>query len=247
MDDVTNYKLTEFDLLWMEIESYLNPEYLKNQISAGESDKVILQKYSKQIYILNSAFKKIQLYELYFSEFYPVSEKISNQSALEHHIHAYLSDLYRLRNAIKKFIEFIVKNSESENLNMKDLEGKMRQIIDSKFKSAAEIRAAHVHANINFKNNLNERSRLLISMKQILPLTKKIQKDGAMDYLKNESNKAFDEAKKENIKMAKDNTNALFDLINIVFTTFENYLYSRLKIKPIFRNQITGLSSTSDE
>ncbi len=188
------------------------PEILKDEykkLFMGERENVdsgMVKEYFEILIRIKSALEKVQKYPLYFNEFYPNSELITREEALEHNIHALLQDIYILREKILTFLNILKKDLLKISANKKEIDEALEfiknQVIVS-FENATNTRNTHTHGKTSFSDYNVTISGTMQSMLKG-PLPEEWNQEKAREMLTRKSEEAFASAKKDWIERAEN-------------------------------------------
>lgn len=132
--------LSHPNLLKLNIEIRKNKEVYRNEQ---------VEKYKELLQSVSWFLRKAKKYQLYFEEFYSKSPLIPDHEALEHHVHAYIEDLYALREKLLRLSNTVKNDVKKIHPNNKQLidnfEIRAQKIIDV-FSVITSTRVPHVHA-----------------------------------------------------------------------------------------------------
>jgi len=104
----------------------------------------LLDLYKSRLYELKVIYEKLQKYPTYFTSFYN-SEVISNEDALEYHIHSFLADVYTYREKIAGLLGLMQNKIPAEYVEDKRSLDDIRKIILNNFEPITSIRKNHTH------------------------------------------------------------------------------------------------------
>lgn len=232
-----------FDVISFEIQIYLDPKIYNGDVDTSHVNKKRLEKYRDMIHSVTQSFRKVRRYVLFFAEFYPPTENITKQEALEHHIHSYLQDLTLLSNKIEVLLNNL-KNDlqsevvESDRQGLRDFLDEAKAFILKAFKGVKENRNPHHHQGHRFLDPDVVRSQSIQTMIQKDSPFLSYLKEGAKEHLEEEANKSFESAKKEWCEMAEENDRKITELIERVFLSMEDMLYKYLSIEPVIMTKL---------
>lgn len=220
-----------------DILAHLHPETLnephKSKINIQNCDKEKLDKYQQCLFSIKIVYDKILKYELYFSEFYPQTDKITNLEALKHHFHAYLEDLDRLRNKIITFLGLLKNDLKKISLNEREIDQVLKQFIEKiekTFKRVKDHRHPHHHAGFDFlDSNLVEAEGRSFLLQEGLFLQDRLN----VETLRKEELEFFEKAKNNWITQAQKNNKQIYGLVDMTFQRNRNFIYKVLKINSI--------------
>lgn len=230
-----------FEVIAMELVMHLNPDKAKVKIDTKSLDTKSLNKYLKRINALTRAFRKVQRYELFFSEFYPKTEEITPEEALDHHRQAYITDLMTLRDSIMSLINDLKKDIQTVATNKAEMRTFFEECVSVTFKhfdKVAKRRNLLVHGQESFLDENIEHAKLmknLIQLAKILP--EQVDQSHNGIYQK-AAEASFQKGKDEQCRIAKNNNEEIGKIINALFISLEDPLYRYLQIRPIIRDQI---------
>lgn len=232
---------SDFEMLQLEIQAHLQPEIMTTKPDVEGLDKKLLERYGTLIHVLNQAFKKVQRYELIFTEFYPNTPNITVHEALEHHIHAYLADISILRNAINRLLGSLkndVLKIASNKDEMSEFFKQCLKVTHKRFNEATEHRDAHAHAETRFLDpDLTRSSGLQMLTKEGTPMRDMIKPE-AIEGLVKDAEESLQRSKERWQDMAKRNAEGLAKMMDALFISMEHPIYKCLKIKPILREKL---------
>ena len=105
--------------------------------------------YFEQLIEFNSAIEKVEKYALYFKSFYPKSDEITEEEAMEHHWHSYMQDIYIVKvrgvaviGSMKNDLpRYPIGNPELAVLLLDHL----KKNLERGLKSASDFRGGHTH------------------------------------------------------------------------------------------------------
>lgn len=181
--------------------------------------------YFEKLIELHLAIDKIERYEIYFSEFYPNSEKINEAEAIEYHWHSYIHDFYILQERSIKIIGSLKNDiSRYEIANPEDardaLEHLKQQIVNS-LKKASEIRTKLSHDFTVRDLNLTKAKTLQVLKQQNQELGLDIKKiDERYEGL-------IKGSKKEYVEMAAHNKKGMLEMKSFFAPRF-GYIFASL-------------------
>ncbi|MFH0840527.1 MAG: hypothetical protein V1865_00870 [bacterium] len=233
--------LNNFDLLRSSISLYLYPELLKldnkDKIDVSNIDKNKLQKYNIQLLSIGHVYNKIKRYDIFFSEFYPNNEdKISNAEALDHHIHAYLEDLDRLRDKIIHFLQTLKKDLKIIAINKneagKSFDKAVKDVLKI-FKQVSKYRVPHHHRGVQFLDSDLVDSSGMRTMIDNQEHIKQFLKPGALDIIKQKEIESFKKAKANWVSLANKNKVQVFGFINELFGNISPLIFDYLNISSV--------------
>ncbi len=105
--------------------------------------------YFEEISELDSALRKIEKYSVYFSEFYPDSQKISEAEAIEYHWHSYIQDFYILEERAKTIIGALKNDLPRYDIGNPEVAKRLlchlKDQITISLKKAHDLRVRHTH------------------------------------------------------------------------------------------------------
>jgi len=233
-------KMNNLDQILSDITVHLHPEYLKldykDKIDTKNLDKKKLEEYYQLLTSVNFIFKKITKYELYFSEFYPVTDKIRKAEALEHHIHAYLEDLDILKNKVCHFLGMLKNDLKRIAINKDEIDDALKQFIIKVlgvFNNVSKNRNPHHHKGMKFlDSNLVDSDLAHTMLQDNNPLRDRFKPE-FLEELKQREAESFAKAKSIWIALAQKNNEQISGFIDETFRRNKDFIYKFLKIKPI--------------
>lgn len=105
--------------------------------------------YFEKVLAVQDATFRIERYSIYFSEFYPATEKIPEAEAIEYHWHSYVQDFYILEMRVVKIIGSLKNDLPRYNLANPELAKKLLDHLktqtEKSLKNARDLRGKHVH------------------------------------------------------------------------------------------------------
>lgn len=235
-------KINNFDQILGDIVVYLRPELLKweykDKINTENVNKKKLVEYWRLLTHVNQFYKKIKKYELYFSEFYPETDKITKFEALEHHIHAYLEDLTILKNKIIVFLHVLKKDLKKIAINKKEIDEALAQFtgkVQEVFKNVAANRDPHHHHGMKFiDGELVDAEMAHTMLQRNSPLRDQLKPE-ALEEFKKQKTESFKKAKANWVGRAQNNDSQISGFIDEVFKRNKEFIYKILKIKSIIQ------------
>lgn len=238
----SSVELTKLDFLVMDLFLYLNPDVLKDKIEINPKiNKKKIEEYSTLLDNIRSTYNIIQKYESYFTEFYPDSEKITKQEALEHHIHAYLEDMTIFKNKIEAFLGVLKNDLKKFAINKNEITKALNFLInkvDKGFNGISRIRTPHHHKGYRFiDKDLSDSQSTNIILQIIqnnLSLLK--LKPSFLLELERKEIDSFKKAKSAWISQAKSSNKDTKIIIEEIFERISDFVYQFLEVKPISEN-----------
>jgi len=237
----SNKKYTILDFIILDLLAHINPKFFileeKNINQTQNTDKKNLNKYNKLFTGISHAYKKVLRYEFFFNEFYPNTKKISNQEALEHHIHAYLEDLDIFRNKIINFIGNLKNDFKKIAINKKEIDSVFRSLIENIkkiFENVSENRNPHHHHDLKFIDGDLIDSETAFTMVKQREIVREYIKPELWKIIEQRSVESFEKAKKKWIIRARNNSSQITIFINEFFDNMKPHIYNLLSIKQIF-------------
>lgn len=217
---------------------HLEPEYLGDEfakkIDTSAVDKKKLEEYWLLLLSVDQFYKKIQRYEVYFSEFYPITGNIQDYEALDHHISAYLEDLATLQNKVKVFLGVLKNDLKKIASNSKEIEQALSSFIGRINPVFAEVRE---HRNPLRHRGTKFIDKDLIDVEAFGMLTKEEEPLGKsfkpefISKLKERKTASFEKAKEKWINLARKNAEQIAGLLEEIFDRNEDFIYQLLKMK----------------
>lgn len=241
------------DKLLIDIILHLEPDCLnepeKFTTDTKNLDMKKLQKYSDLVWSIQCAFDKTQRYPVYFAEFYTSSKQIPDYEALEHHIHAYLSDITILKNKVEVFLGCfkndvgkIVSNKEHF---LNELQGIIKEVLKS-FDNVKEHRDPHYHKGLPYiDGDLLEAKNATSILDNDNPLNKFLSDEGKKSF-REKAEKSFKKAKNYRIQQAQKNNEQILGLMDVLFRGLEKGIYAFLGIKNNQENYLKPLNDVSN-
>ena len=110
------------------------------------ADPKLLEEYRNRLFELSTIYKKLQKYPTYFMRFYN-TDVISDEDALEYHIHSFFADVYAYKERLKGLIGKIKNLSPKENKEDRAAFSEFISIIEGNFDQMTSIRGKHTHPN----------------------------------------------------------------------------------------------------
>lgn len=230
--------MTEFEKLRFNFTIILYPDILLEPIHIEKGDNFNLKKvkdYNLKLYNIASFLDKISKYPIYFKCFFPQDEKISKFEALEHHIHAYIQDLYAFKEKIKTFINLQKKDLKKIHVNP-DLIDKnysdFAQAIEEIFDHIKDIRDPHVHYGSSFLDENIVEGRGLEALIQNSEL-KKYLTEYAKNELPQRIEKNFTISQNNWIEISSQHVINSIDLLDLIISETKQNLFTLLDFKEI--------------
>lgn len=224
--------------IFANISIHLEPNLLKQEYQDKIShavNKKQLNKYLSLLSEVNNNYQKVLKYELYFTEFYPNSEKIFDAEALEHHIHAYFEDIDILKNQVTRFIGSLKNDLKIITINKNEIDNALKHFveqIEKIFKNASEQRNSHHHERRFIDNNLVDSSFYKMILSDANLLRDQIRQE-KLDEAKIKEIEFFEKAKKSWILLAQNNNIQISGFINEIFDRIKDFIYKLLNINEI--------------
>ena len=226
--------------LLLDITVYINPNFLSkdltSKIDMSKANISMLNRYYTIASAMNWSYNKVLKYEIYFQEFYPNSPNIPEYEALEHHIHAYLQDLTILKNKIEVFlnslrndIKKVATNKEEVVLYYNGLIGRLNEIFDGVLKH----RNPHHHTGQRFLDEDVVDAEWLDTMLKYKKLSPDAFSEELLEKISKRSKDSFEIAKTKRIALAQKNNEAIWKLVEDLFSWLEANIYKLLWIKSI--------------
>lgn len=237
MSSNRDIKINILDKILVDIVAYSNPDILlepwKSKIDTANINKKRLKKYFLFLISIKNTYDKIMRYSLYFSEFYPESEKIKKSEALYHHIHAYLEDLDILKDKTVHFLETLKNDLKQTAVNKKEINSTLKTFVLAVrrvFQNVSDNRNPHHHRGMRFiDGNLVDAETMNIFIQDNFSLKEMVN----VEIAKRRAVESFEKAKKHWVTLARKNETQISGLINEVFKRNKKFIYTVLKIKPI--------------
>ena len=205
---MTPPELTKFQILIKYFGDNFSLELLTAQRPPVNWFEKRAKFYFGEIIEFNSAIEKVEKYPLYFKLFYPASNEITEEEAMEHHWHSYMQDIYiveqrgvTLLGTLKSDLpRYNLRNPEMAIMLIDHLKTNLMRGLES----ATRFRGGHTHRKTVHHPELS-RVRALKTIKQFhSELTSELSAniDGRIS-------ESLDKSKKEYIEMSEKNTVAM--------------------------------------
>ncbi len=226
--------------IFMEPQLLLEPNFIEIKKIKVDNDKI--KKYSTLLSNIDYAWKKVKKYQIYFQEFYPATTKIGKIEALNHHIHAYLNDMVRLRNKILEFFGTAKNDIKKAAFNKKEIEDFFQAgIVKTKevFGQVTDQRDLHHHQGMRFfdinllKAENAEGSIRFLNNPVINSILNQERKPELIERFRKEEDQSFEVARDSWVKMAQKNDLQIFGYLHEVFIAVKPALYQYLNMKPV--------------
>ena len=178
------------------------------------ADVKLLEEYRNTLFELSTIYKKLQKYPAYFECFYN-SEVISDEDALEYHIHSFFADVYAYKERLKGLIGRIKNQIPSENKADRDELSELNSIIEGNFDQMTSIRGKHTHPNAGIGWYMEDGTLKMKNFKSTISL---LNSDGIKDTvnwtyvkekLKKEELEAIEELAKSKETLVKNSDGVL--------------------------------------
>lgn len=220
---------------------YLHPEYLLEPYASKVKENPIkdislLKKYWELLTTINNVSKRILKYNVYFSEFYPTTDKISDHEALKYHVFSYLEDMTILKNKINTFLGTLKNDLKKVAINRDQIDKLfvfLIQEVEKVFKKVLDERNPHHHRGWEFivgNLHFSETSDVFLNDENAKSF---LSKEG-IEMLEKHGKDAFEKTKKEYINLANKNNEQTEGLLNDISKRTKNFLYDLIGIKPIY-------------
>lgn len=232
-------KKSQIDILIFNLLIYLHPDFFlppyNLEIKKGKNfDVKLVTKYWQILTTIDWFVKKISRYEIFFMEFYPTNEKITQFEALEHHIHAYLEDMETVKNKLTFFVDNLKKDLIKISTNKKEinegfalLRGNIFQVFSSSY-----LRVEHRHGKTRFADHYVVDGQVAQTILEMPDIKNRLTETG-LEKVNNKLESSIIEGKKWWAKNAADNYQQIKGLVNEVMKRNSSFLYEVLEIKPI--------------
>lgn len=225
------------DKMLCDIAIHLNPEYIKwdyhDKIDTKTLNKSKLNEYFLLLSTIDYFYKKVLKYEIYFSEFYPISDKIKNIEALEYHIHSYLECIDILRNKIRAFLGVLKNDLKKIAENKQEIDEALKKFISNVEKTFNEVtqhRNPHHHKGPRFLNSdLVDAEMCAVMLKDDFPLKHLVN----IPIVEKKETEHFEKAKNDYVALSKKNNEQITGLINTVFDKNGDFIHEVLNIKSL--------------
>lgn len=227
-------------ILFVHSEPEILGEEVKALIAASHVNRKMLRRYIDLVRAIHYAWQKVGKYEMYFKDFYPSNGVIGEIECLNHHIHAYLDDLYTVRqkvfvllNNLKNDANKVASNAGEFMAVIKELEEKMMK----GFKELDDNRGQHRHAGIRFVHGdlLHAENAESLIAQLDNPVFGSIfdeeKKKKLIEKITAERVSSFEKAKKWWIETAKSNKENLDENMDKLFSGLAQNIYQILGIE----------------
>ena len=228
----------ELEKILASMLMYEKPDFFvgnfKDKIDKEKTDKKKFKKYNMLFSDINYFYKKIIKYEVYFNDFYPATEKITDIEALEYHIYAYLQDITILKNKLIVFLNCLKKDLKAIASNKKEVNNFFEEFVDKIheiFKNAVKKnRNPHHHNGFRFLvGDLIDANMCSRMLQDDFLLKDRVN----VDFVQKRKIECFKNAKKDYIEIANKNSKQITGLINTIFEKNEAFIYEVLRIKSV--------------
>lgn len=192
------------------------------------------ESYCELISEIHWFLNKISKYGTYFEFFYPSGDEISKAEALEHHIHAYLEDLYALENRIINYLNTIkndIKKKPDKDgfgvITLEDL-GSVTYEVNRSFERARSVRGKHRHKGEIFRD-----FEVLVSISLSDILKKDVLSESGKHKVLVRANEAFTKTSQQWKKRAIKNHKRINAMIELILIGSKEFLYREIGIKAL--------------
>lgn len=229
------------DLIMYQYPEFLRSEF-KDSLDISQVDQKTIKKYTESLSNIWNAYQKVLKYPLYFEQFYPMTEKISQAEALEHHIHAYLQDATILKNKLEVLFGELKNDVGKIAANKKDVIAFFNagiEKIEEVFQSVSNSRDPHHHRGMRFidvnvlRAENAKQMLVMLDNPQFSNLLTKEGKERLTDKSKKEIIESLDFAKKKWVDMAIKNNEQISGFVNAIFEAIRPSINQFLKIVPV--------------
>lgn len=143
-------------LLQYFLDSFPRELLSRKRAPADRREQLILE-YFERLSDMSALFAKLDKYDVFFRQFYPVDTSlISREDAIEHHFHAYMQDLYILKERLARLIDSLKKDVQDDRLlsGISDDESRvakkqalddLKEHMETSMNTVINARARHVH------------------------------------------------------------------------------------------------------
>lgn len=220
---------------------YLEPELFINDFNIdakkGPNYKIsTIKRYYRTITTVSWFSKKIGRYETYFANFYPDTNLIPRHEALEHHIHAYLEDIQTLRNKIMdRYLPQLSQDLCKIYENKKDVKETFKDIkknVYSGFSQPSKVRSKHRHLGDKFSDPHLSNAESMFVLLNNPNMKSQLSKWGVQQVTQKE-NESFESGRQWWIQNTQKHKTQLDAVIDYVFGSTKEYLYTLLDIEEL--------------
>jgi len=222
---------------------HLEPEVLgieiKDTIAKIPFNKARLKIYLDTVRDIRYAWKKVGRYQIYFKDFYPKSEGITEIEALTHHVHAYLEDLNTFENKLIVLLGILKNDANEHVINSKEFKQSMSELTDKirqGFKKLDDQRGQHRHKGMRYVHNdllKAENAYMMIEQLNIPPFCDFYSseiKEKLKEKLSRDRILSFEKAKNDWIELARINQEHLDENTDKLFEGLATSIYQILCI-----------------
>lgn len=132
---------TGTSVLGDEVTSELKSLHLITDIS-------LLDTYSKRLFELKVIYNKLEKYPTIFANFYN-PDIITNEDALEYHVHSFLADTYAYREKVAGLLGKIKHSIPKELKEDRNAFEDIKRVFLDNFEPITEIRTRHTHGHVD--------------------------------------------------------------------------------------------------
>lgn len=235
---------TSLDKLMAILFAHDEPDILGDEVKvlvqAVSVNKKMLKRYIDLARDIRYAWQKVGKYPNYFDRFYPSSEVISETECLTHHVHAYLDDLYTVRQKLFTLLDALKNDAKKSVSNAEELKASLDELkkkVSAGFADLDKYRGQHRHAGMRFFHE--ELLKAENAETQIAQLNGPFfgsmfdpeKKKKILEKLNLEREQSFLEAKNYWIKTAKQNSDHLDENLDRLFDGLGQIIYQLLGIQ----------------
>lgn len=227
-------------ILFVHTEPNILGVEVKDAIEKISVDKTRLKVYLDTVRDIRYAWKKAARYQLYFNDFYPVSEDISEIEALTHHVHAYLEDLNTFENKLIVLLGVLKNDANEHAANAKEFKQAISELMEKIRKGFEKLdsqRGQHRHRGMRYVHDdllKAENAQMMIEQLDTPPFSE-FYKPEAKKKLKEKLSRdralSFEKAKKDWIELARVNQEQLDENTDKLFEGLAASIYQLLGIE----------------
>ncbi|PLX25182.1 hypothetical protein C0580_03070 [Candidatus Parcubacteria bacterium] len=232
--------INKFDQVLSSVGIHMKPDLVKanlrGKIDVAKLNQGKLKEYFKLLTSINYFYKKILKYDVYFTEFYPKTDNIRDDEALEHHIFGYLEDIDILRNKLSVFLGVLKNDLKKISSNKQEIENAIklfRDKVEGVFSQVKEHRHPHHHRGTKFleSNLLDVQAAHTMLQPETRKVIEEIKGREFIKDLENMEKDSFIKAKNNWIALAKKNKGNIYVLLDSIFDRNEDFIYKVLNIR----------------
>lgn len=197
-----------------------------------DTDVKLLDAYSKRLFELKTIYGKLKKYPDIFSNFYN-PDAISNEDALEYHIHSFLADTYAYREKVAGLLGKVRNSIPKVQREDRSAFDSLKRVFLDNFEPITGIRTKHTHGHVDdgwyldggvLRVRNHKTSLAFLSMDGIKEtvnweyVNKKMAKEGE------EANEDLEQSKERWVKnstevlsMVENTVPKIFDAISVAF------------------------------